>query len=557
MKLSGAHLKRYRQVARLVWKYGRGDVARRMRADALLDDDDARSDGAAHDGKPEELAADLETMGPTFVKLGQVLSGRPDLLPPRYIEALERLQDKVKPFSFEDVERTVHSELGVRISKAFSSFDPEPVAAASLGQVHIAALRDGRAVVVKVQRPDVRKVIAQDFEVLEEVARFVDTRTDFGRRYRFRNVLDEFRVSIHNELDYVREAQNLELLARNLSEFPLLVVPQPIASYCTRAVLTMERVQGHKITSLSPVAKLGLDGGAMTEQLVKAYLKQVLVDGFFHADPHPGNVFLTDDGRLALLDLGMVGRTSPGMQENLLKLVLAVTEGKSEQAADLLIHIGEKSDEFDPSELRRRVGRLISIKQDARIGQISVGGSLLELCKDAVQTGLGVPSELTLLGKTLLQLDAIGRELAPEFDPNEAIRRHVGELATRRVMKEGAQGNVFTSLLESKAFLLALPTRLGRILDAVANAELELKVNLLDADTFLHGFEKIANRITMGLVLAALIVGAALLMRVETTFRLFGYPGFAMLCFLAAAASGFFLVAITLVQDRRHHKRRP
>jgi predicted unusual protein kinase regulating ubiquinone biosynthesis (AarF/ABC1/UbiB family) len=555
MKFSGAHLKRYKQVAQLVWKYGRGDIARRMRADALLDDD-ASTNGNAKDPKPDELASDLEAMGPTFVKLGQVLSGRPDLLPAPYVHALERLQDKVKPFSFEDVERTIHDELGVRISKAFASFEATPTAAASLGQVHAATLRDGRAVVVKVQRPDVRKVIAQDFEVLNEVATFLDAHTEIGKSYRFRNVLEEFRVSIHNELDYEREAQNLVQLGENLSEFEHIRVPQPISGYCTRAVLTMERVQGHKITSLSPVAKLDIDGAALAEELVRAYLKQVLVDGFFHADPHPGNVFLTDDGCVALLDLGMVGHTSPAMQENLLKLVLAITEGKSEQAAELVTHISEKSDAFDVFELRRRVSRLISTKQDQSLQQSSVGDSLLQMCKDCVQSGLIVPSELSLLGKTLLQLDAIGRELAPDFNPNESIRRNIGELATRRVMKDGAQGNVFTSLLESKAFLLALPARLGRILDAIANAELEVKVRALDAERFIQGIEKIANRITMGLVLAALIVGAALLMRVETTFRLFGYPGFAMVCFLIAAASGFCLVASTVVRDRRDRKRR-
>jgi predicted unusual protein kinase regulating ubiquinone biosynthesis (AarF/ABC1/UbiB family) len=554
MRFSGNHLKRYAQVARLFWKYGRGDIARRMQLDETWGSDAYEPvDG---DPKPEQLVDDLEAMGPTFIKLGQVLSGRPDLLPASYILALARLQDRVKPFPYDDVERTVLDELGIRISKAFSSFDTTPIAAASLGQVHLARLRDGRSVVVKIQRPGIRQQIADDFAVLEQVATFLDAHTDLGRRYQFASVLDEFKITIHNELDYEREAQNLVLLGENLKRFKLLQVPQPISDYCTRSVLAMEPVQGHKLTSLSPAAKLEVDGAALSEELVKAYLQQVLVDGFFHADPHPGNILLTDDGRLALLDLGMVGHTSPEMQEHLLKLLLAVSEGKPEHAADLVINISEPSEDFDPVGFRRRIGQLMFTGQDQTLEQMDVGRSLMEVSKSAVQNGLNVPSELTLLGKTLLQLDAIGRELAPDFNPNAAIRRHIGRLATRRMMKDSAKGNLFTSFMDAKAFMLALPSRLNRILEAIANDDIELKVKALDAEIVVQSIEKISNRITVGLVLAALIVGAALLMRVETKFRLFGYPGFAMVCFLISAISGFILVLTTVVRDHRQRKKR-
>jgi predicted unusual protein kinase regulating ubiquinone biosynthesis (AarF/ABC1/UbiB family) len=554
MKLSGNHFRRYTQVARLFWKYGRGDIARRLRVDETWGSDAYEPDDG--DPKPEQLVDDLEAMGPTFVKLGQVLSGRPDLLPPSYLQALSRLQDRVKPFSFDDVERTIQDELGIRISKAFASFETTPIAAASLGQVHSARLRDGRAVVVKVQRPGIRPQIAEDFEVLEQVATFLDAHTDLGRRYQFSSVLDEFKGTIHNELDYEREAQNLILLGENLKRFKLLQVPQPISDYCTRSVLTMEPVQGHKLTSLSPAAKLEVDGAALSEELVRAYLQQVLVDGFFHADPHPGNILLTDDGRLALLDLGMVGHTSPEMQEHLLKLLMAVAEGKPEHAADLVIAISQPSEDFDPISFRRRIGQLMFMGQGQTLEQMDVGSSLMDVSKSAVQNGLLVPSELTLLGKTLLQLDTIGRELAPDFNPNASIRRHIGRLAARRVMKDSAKGNLFTSFLETKSFMLALPSRLNRILEAIANDEIELKVKALDAELFVQGIEKISNRITVGLVLAALIVGAGLLMHVETNFRLFGYPGFAMVCFLISAISGFFLVLTTVLRDQRQRKKR-
>jgi ubiquinone biosynthesis protein len=554
MKISANHLKRYKEIALLLWKYGRSDLVQQMGIDEAVDPQEAKA-ASAGQTRPEQLADDLEAMGPTYVKLGQVLSGRPDLLPESYLKALARLQDKVKPFSFAEVEQIVASELGVRISKAFSRFDPVPLAAASLGQVHSAALRDGRLVVVKVQRPNIRKQIADDFEVLEQIADFLDAHTELGRRHRFLKILEEFRITIQQELNYEREAQNLIALGENLKEFERIQVPQPVPDYSTRSVLTMDYVQGRKITSVGPLRRLEMNGAPLAEELFKAYLKQVLVDGLFHADPHPGNVFLTDAGHIALLDLGMVGHTTPGMQENLLKLLLAISEGNSDEAAGLVIRISEKTEEFNQTEFRRRIGQLMASRQDQGLQQINVGKSLLEVSKNAADNGLFVPSELTLLGKTLLQLDEVGKILDPTFDPNASIRRNVGELMSQRVSKNATLGSLFSSLMEVKDFVGGLPSRLNNIMDAITNHELEVKVKAVDAKLVMEGFQKIANRITTGIVLAALIMGASLLMQIQTSFRIFGYPGLAMLCFLAAAVGGFWLVLSIFAQDQKGRKK--
>lgn len=554
MKLSPSHLKRYREIAGLFWKYGRSDLVQDMGVD---DDDLPERSEPKKNGKlsPEQLVDDLEAMGPTYVKLGQVLAGRPDMLPEPYRKALARLQDKVKPFPYEQVEQIVERELGIRISKAFASFNPEPMAAASLGQVHEASLRDGRAVVVKIQRPDIRTQIVQDFEVLEQLAHTLDAHTKAGRKYRFGQLVEEFRLTIHNELNYEREAQNLVSLGDNLAEFPNIQVPQPVRDYTTRTVLTMDYVRGRKITSLTPLARLDVDGDPLCEELFRAYLKQVLVDGLFHADPHPGNVFLTDQNRIALLDLGMVGHTTPQMQENLLKLLLAISDGDSDSVADLVTRVSEKAEDFNAMEFRRKIGQLVAQTRDKGLAQIKVGQSILEVTKNAAENGLHVPSDLTLLGKTLMQLDEIGRILAPNFDPNASVRRNVDEFMSQRMRKDVSKGNVLSSILELKEFVSGLPLRLNRIMDAVANNELEVRLRSVDVKIVLQGMQKIANRITCGLVLAALIVGASLLMRVETQFRLFGYPGLAMLCFLAAAGGGFYLVLSIFVQDYRDKKK--
>ncbi|HEY4415948.1 MAG TPA: AarF/UbiB family protein [Verrucomicrobiae bacterium] len=556
LSLKPHHLKRYKDIAWLFWKYGTSDLAKEFANDDLQDGESIRPESKGQPN-PEELADDLERMGPTFIKFGQLLSSRPDLLPEPYLKALTRLQDKVKPFPYSEVEQIVASELGVRISKAFAFFDEKHLAAASLGQVHLAALRDGRPVVVKVQRPEIRQQIAEDFEVLEEIAHFFDEHTEIGHRYRFGKLLAEFKNTLLQELDYQREANNLTTLAKNLESFPHIFVPLPVADYSSRHVLTMDYVEGAKITALSPLVRLEFNGAALAEELFKAYLKQILVDGFFHADPHPGNVFLTTDGRLALLDLGMVGRLTAGMQETLLRLLLAVTEGNGDEAVKIVLRISETDSEFKEADFRKQANDFISEQRDQTLNHQNLGKALLQMSRAAAETGLYVPTELTILGKTLLQLEEVGQTLHPEFNPNASVRRNVAEILRHRMLKAGSPGNVFNSLMEMKDFVGGLPERVNKILDAAGNAEFEINVRTPDAKHLLHGFEKIANRVTTGIVLAALIVGAALMMRISSPFQILGYPGIAMICFLVAIGGGGWLIISILWKDwKDNHRQR-
>jgi predicted unusual protein kinase regulating ubiquinone biosynthesis (AarF/ABC1/UbiB family) len=547
LSLKPQHLKRYKDVAVLLMKYGRSDLVKAAGLDPTLDDESPAA--TATDPAASELANDLERMGPTFIKLGQLLSTRPDILPLPYLQALTRLQDRVEPFSFAEVEGIVISELGVRLSKAFSEFEAKPLAAASLGQVHRAAMRDGRPVAVKVQRPDIRERVMEDLDALEEIAEFLDHHTEMGRRYGFVQILDEFRRSLLRELDYRQEAQNLTLLRRNLSEFSAIVVPAAIEDYTTSRVLTMEYVSGTKITTLSPVALLEVNGAALAEQLFRAYLKQILVDGFFHADPHPGNVLVTDAGQIALLDLGMVGRIAPRMQEPLLQLLLAISEGHSDDAVGFALKVGEVRPDFDEPEFSRRVADLVGRHQEAELRNMQVGKAVLEIGRISGDVGLRLPSELTMLGKTLLNLDQIAEALDPTFNPNASIRKNAAEIMRGRLLKSASPGNMFSGVLELKEFMERLPGRVNKILDTVANNQLEVKVDAIDEGRLMAGFQKVANRITLGLVLAALIIGAAMLMHVETTFRILGYPGLAIIFFLLAAGGGIALMLSILLKD--------
>ena len=292
-----------------------------------------------------------------------------------------------------------------------------------------------------------------------------------------------------------------------------------------------------------------LDGAALAEELFQSYLHQVLIDGTFHADPHPGNIFLTKDKRIALLDLGMVGHTTPSMQEHLLKLLIAVSEGQCDEAADIAIRISDTRNWFKETDFRHKIGQLVAEQKNSTLRQMDLGRVILDVGRSAADTGLNVPLELSLLGKTLLQLDQIGRTLAPAFDPNESVRRNASKIMNQRLRSVFSEGRLFSTLLETKQFFGALPSRLNKILDAVGNAELNVKVRPAETEFLVKSAQQVANRITTGLILAALIVGAALLMRVETSFELFGYPGLAMICFLVAALGGFSLLFNIFWQD--------
>jgi len=553
VSLKPERLKRYKDVAMLLIKYGRSDLisVAGLEGSVLPDEIAAESEIAP----AEDLAKDLEKLGPTFIKLGQLLSTRADLLPGPYLEALERLQDHIEPFPYEDVERIVSGELGVRISKAFADFDPVPLAAASLAQVHRAEMRDGREVVVKVQRPDIREVIVADLEALGEIAHFLDQHTELGRRYEFDNMLVNLRKSLLKELDFTIEANNLHTISENLAEFENIVIPEPIDDFTTTRVLTMEYIAGKKITALNPLRLLEIDGGLLADELFQAYLKQFLIDGLFHADPHPGNVFLTDDNRIALLDLGMVGRVTGTFQDNLLRLLLAISEGRGEMAAEAAIRMGEAKEGFDRPSFERRIAALVTDESDAVLSRNNAAKVTLDITKIAADCWFRLPPEFTMFAKALLNLDRVVYTIDPNFDPNIIIRERANEILQRNILKSIAPNNLLSGVVELKEFAEKLPTRVNKILDAAGNNELRFKVDAIDEKVVLEGLQKVANRITLGLVVAALIVGAAMLMRVETSFRIFGYPGLAMIFFLLAAAAGLILVFSILFYDEKRRKK--
>ncbi|HWA39649.1 MAG TPA: AarF/UbiB family protein [Burkholderiales bacterium] len=546
ISLRPEYLARYKDVALLFFKYGRGDLVKRAGLADLLPEDSPVAAQAAPEAA--ELAADLERLGPTFIKLGQLLSTRPDIVPTAYADALKRLQDHVAPVPFEQIRAILEEELGERLA-ALRGLEPVPLAAASMAQVHYAELRDGRRLAVKVQRPGIRDQVLADLEAMAQIVAFVDGHTEFGRRFEPGLVFDEFRKSLLRELDFRQEALHLAAIGGNLREIEEICVPQPIPALSTSRVLTMEFVSGKKVTALGRLARMEIDGDRLADALFRAYLQQMLRDGLFHADPHPGNVFLVDGRKIALIDFGMVAQVPPGLQDRLLQLLLAVSENRADEAAKMLLLIGTCSDDADAAGFQRAVTDIVTQHRQLTAQRPQVGRAVLLLLKAAADHGVRLPPELAMIGKTLLNLDEIGLTLSPGFDPNEAIRRHAAEITEKQMTRDLSLGALFSAAVDAKNFVQHLPGRVNRILDQLADNRFRIRVDSIDEARLLEGLQKVANRITLGLVLAALIVGAALLMPVDTDFRLFGYPGLAIMLFLFAAAGGVGLVVTILASD--------
>jgi len=543
-------LARTARILRFLLKYRHAGVFTGLDLDHVIDGTTPEVSG-----KPEEFVADLEALGPAFIKFGQALSTRPDLVPPAYLAALERTQDDVSPVSAAAIRAVIESELGVRPSHLFEHFDDVPLGSASLAQVHRATLRDGRAVAVKVQRPDIDHLIHTDLDALAAIASRADMATKMGRRVHFADWVHEFRKALLLEMDYHGEAENLSRFRKHFRDYPEVFVPAPLPDFCSRRVLTMELVTGHKVTELSGLFRAEHDLRGMAEALLRGYLDQVLVHGDIHADPHPGNLLAMDDGRLALFDLGMVVHVPPRQRDRLFRLLFAAVDGRGEEAAHEAIGMGTRLEDFEEERYLREVGQLVA-RYAAHPGQSASESRLLfDIVRISTACGLRPPSELSLLGKTLAHLETTCRALDPRLDMMRVVDRHLDSVMAEKLRRSLSPHRVASELMDLQTLVRETPRKLSDMLSLLADNRFQLRITGLEESRLMENLQKIANRITTGLIVAALIVAAAMIMRIETKVRLFGYPALALVLFLLAAALGVGIVVSALLRDRRARPR--
>ena len=443
----------------------------------------------------------------------------------------------------------------MRPGHLFETVDDSPLGSASLAQVHRATRRDGRAVAVKVQRPNISEVIHNDLDALAAIASRADMATKVGRRVHFADWVHEFRKALLAEMDYVCEAENLERFRDHFREYPEIFVPAPLRDFSSRRVLTMELVNGHKVTELGGLFRTEHDVSHLAEALLRGYLDQVLVHGDIHADPHPGNLLVMDDGRLALFDLGMVVHVPPRQRDRLFRLLFAAVDGRGEEAARETIAMSTRLEDFEEERFLREAGQLVA-RYAAHAGQSASESRLLfDIVRISTACGLRAPSELSLLGKTLAHLETVCRALDPRLDVKHVVDRHLDNLMVGRLRRSLSPHRIASELMDLQSLAREAPRKLSDTLSLLADNRFQIRITGLEESRLMENLQKIANRITTGLIIAALIVAAAMMMRIETKAQLFGYPALALVLFLLAAALGVGVVLSALLRDRRARPR--
>ena len=572
----------------LFTRYGLADFARQQGLEGLSHEPEPGEDFSGSPDRAVAFRKRLVELGPAFIKLGQVLSTRPDLLPESYIKELEKLQDDVDPIPTQEVVELIEEELGARLSKLFAVFEDEPIGTASLGQVHAAELRDGRPVVVKVQRPNIRNQLADDIAFFHDLATFLSEHTKAGARIDMAGIVQQLERALADELDYRIEARNAATFRRSLAEFPRILVPRVIEAYTTERVLTTERIRGSKLDSISPLARIEHDFHPVADDLTRAYLKQITIDGHFHADPHPGNVFVVMpddtnpptpsevkagdrrmvqrpaatplarieneaqrhaapqpadvDVKLALIDFGMTARLPATLREQIVRLLLDLADNRGDDAAETLIEIGTELPGFDREGYVREIAALMARTYDLAVGELDTGKVLYDLINISFQRGLRLPGELTLLAKALFNLGAVTSSIDPVYSPIPTIREFGNQIAADRAKRELNPRRLYQLATEGSDLLMALPHRLDIITARMASNEFTTRIDVPQLTLIIEGLQKVANRIFSGLVLAGLLVASAMLIPYRRALATWG--------FVLAGAIAIWMVLAILWTDR-------
>jgi len=550
------HVNRYRQVLGVLIKYGFGDLVDRLRIAQYLEVglqmiSRERREHVAGLSSAQRVRMALEELGPTFIKLGQVLSTRPDLLPPDFIEELARLQQQVPPFPFEQVRQIVETELKRPLTASFTRFDPVPMAAASIGQVHRAVRFDGEEVVVKVQRPNIRAVIEVDLEILHHLAVLAERHLEGWRHHRPSRIIEEFARVIDRELDFTVEAAHLERFANLFADDDSIYVPKVFRDMTTQHVLTLEYVDVIPVMNLDHLRAAGLDPKVLARRGIELTLKQIFVHGFFHADPHPGNVFALPGNVVCLLDFGMMGRLDRRSREQFADLVYAVAVRDETAATRALLRLTERNgSEPDPARLERELAEFIDTHIPPHLRELNFGRLVRELLNLVARHGLYIPPDMVTMMKAAATAEQLVARLDPEANVIEAAAPYVRRLKLaraqpRRVLQDAvAYGSELLELAQE------IPGGLRDLLRLAKRGDLKIGFEHRGLEHMLDVHERISNRVSFAIVVAALIVGSSLIVQSRLPPTWHDMPVIGLLGYLAAGALGFLLLVSILRHGR-------
>ena len=510
-------LGRLQEIASVLIRYGFGDMVRRIglagaleKAGRLLHWHGPQA--MAHMAPPERVRRALEDLGPTFVKLGQVLATRVDLLPPEWIAELGKLQNAVPALPFERVRPQLVEDLGAEPEAVFARLEQVPLAAASLAQTHRAWLADGEAVVLKIRRPGIRDTVEADLRLLARLAEIAQAQAPDLRRYRPTQVVHEFTLSLRRELDFAAECRNAERIAANFEGHDEIVVPKVYWQWTSERLNVQECLAGIPGPDLAAVDAAGMDRRQLAMTGAGIVLKMVLEDGFFHADPHPGNIFYLPGGRIGVIDFGMVGRVSAQRRYQIVQLLHGLVERESGAVADVLLEWGEGEGEIDESRLHADIGAFVDQYRGVPLKDLRMGAMLTDVTTILRDHGLGLPPDLALMVKAFLTLEGMGRQLDPDFDMAGAARPYVERVlldrwSPRALARRGRRG-----LLDALDLAGDMPRELRRLLRAARRGRLHMQMEVTTLKAFGEQVDRAANRLTMGVVTAALVIGSSIVM---------------------------------------------
>lgn len=505
--------RRYRQIAEILADYGFGALLAQMGLSERLNLPRRfrRRKALGEITLARRVRLLLEELGPTFIKFGQILSTRSDLLPPEFLEELSYLQDQVAPVSWEEARQVLESELEAPAEAYFSHIDPQPIASASLAQVHLATLLSGEEVILKIQRPNIEQTINTDLDILHDLTNLAQSRTALGARFEVAELAEEFALALRNELDFRREAWNADRFRKNFAGEKHLYVPKIFWDLTTRRLLVMERVEGIKIDDLPALEAAGYDRRRIAEHAARFVLKEVLIDGFFHADPHPGNLIIMPGEVIGVIDFGIVGRLNERERVDLARLFIAVVQLDIDAVVDQLYRMGVASPKTDRQGLHRDLRRLLSQYYGRPIYAISGREVIRGVQPIIYRHRLHVPPDYWLLMKTSAIMQGVGLALDPQFDIFEAARPYLREVFLSLWSPGSLATEVSRLFLDWKDLAEAAPRKTADILGQIERGDLTIRMTLPQLDPFVKILDRLVNRIIFSMLLSALLVALALL----------------------------------------------
>jgi ubiquinone biosynthesis protein len=492
---------------------------------------------------PEHLRLVLEELGPAFVKLGQILSTRGDLLPPDFIAELAKLQDAGPPVDIDEIRQTIHAELGTEPEMLFEWFDPEPLASASIGQAHAATLRDGTSVVVKVRRPGVVAQVEEDLEILQSLAARAAQSWDFARDYDLPGIAAEFAVSLRAELDYLQEGRNAERIGANLAADDGVVVPRVFWEMTTKSVITLERMTGIKVNDLVALDAAGIDRRQLARDGASLMLKMIFDDHFFHADPHPGNLFIQADGTIALIDFGMVGSVDDERQAELADFLIAFSRGDPDALANALLQLSVTRESVDRDGLRVSLVSFVAGYRDRTLGQIDFGQLFTQLPTLLREHHLQLPREMALLFKVLTMAEGMAKDLDPTSELGRLLEPFSQHLIEERFSVHAMAKRFAQASADLGELVVKLPQGLRRMIEVLDTTGLEVHLRAAELEPLVGRVERIGNRLVAGLVAAALVNGIGGLVATNRKWQPREGPIIGVSLGIIGALTGYILVS--------------